>query len=541
MLAQNWGLATAGLALFVLANVSPVVAMQFDLGEETSLDVDVSLAYAAGWRLGDQDSYLMNPPQVPPNVDTDALFLPNGDDGNRNFDKGDMMNNRFSTNVDVDLKHKNVGVFVRARAYYDYAYDGSNANHSGTFNNNLSGNSFVQDTQDQHRDKTEILDAFVYSNFDLGGHNLMLRVGQQVVSWGESLFVPGGISSAQSPVDATSTVLPGVELRDIFLPVQQVVAQVDLIDNLTLGLFYQWDWEKTRLPGVGSYFSGADFLDEGGNYIIAPTGNPAMPYVQAFPRSGDIKPSDSGQWGAALRYLAEGLNDTEFGLYYINYHEKAPNMFMEFDVIPDFVPGVGGMFSPTGYHLGYAEDVQLYGASFGTVFGDTNVSGEVTYRQDFPIQVKDALSLVDAAFFVKEVDLIQAQVSAIHLIAGTPVWSSCTLMGEIGYNEISNYGDAILSADDSAWGGTIKVIPSYLQIMPGLDLNVPITYKFNGDSTASFQGSFDEKNDSVSIGFDFTYLQVYQAGVAYTNFLNDAEDNPLADRDFVSVNLKYTF
>ncbi len=531
MLVKKWGLATTGLAMFVLANAAPGEAMQFDLGDETSLDVDVSLSYAAGWRLEDQDSYLMNPPFDPANTDT--LFLPNGDDGNRNFDKGDMMNNRFSTNVDMDLSHKNVGVFVRARAYYDYAYDGSNANNSGTFNNNLSGDSFVSETQDLHRDKAEILDAFVYSNFGLGGHNLMLRVGQQVVSWGESLFVPGGISSAQSPVDATSAVVPGVELRDIFLPVEQVVAQIDLFDNLTLGLFYQWEWDETRLPGVGSYFSGADFLDEGGHFIIAPVA-PGT-YVQAFPRSADIKPSDDGQWGAALRYLAEDLNDTEFGLYYINYHEKAPALEI------DTVDVGGGFLAPLGYHLRYAEDVKLYGASFGTVFGDTNVSGEVSFRQDFPIQVKNPLSLVDVPFFTQDANLFQAQISAIHIFAGTPVWSSCTVMGEIGYNEVSNYGNAILSEDESAWGGTIKIIPSYLQILPGLDLNVPITYKFNGDGTASFKGSFDEKDDSASIGLNFTYLQVYQVGVAYTNFLNDAEDNPLADRDFVSLNIKYTF
>jgi len=245
-----------------------------------------------------------------------------------------------------------------------------------------------------------------------------------------------------------------------------------------------------------------------------------------------MNPSDDGQWGAALRFLAEGLNDTEFGLYYINYHEKAPVVELEFGMTP-MGPG------PVGYHLRYAEDVKLYGASFGTVFGDTNVSGEVSYRQDFPIQVEMVPGL--PPFFTQDADVLQAQVSALHIFSGTPIWDSCFVASEIGWNEVSDYGNAVLAADKNAWGGTIQVTPSYLQIIPGLDLDVPVTYQFNPDGISSVPGTFAEKNDSVSLGLDFTYLQVYEVGVAYTNYLNDAEDNPLADRDFVSVNLKYTF
>jgi hypothetical protein len=43
------------------------------------------------------------------------------------------------------------------------------------------------------------------------------------------------------------------------------------------------------------------------------------------------------------------------------------------------------------------------------------------------------------------------------------------------------------------------------------------------------------------VAFDFTYDAVYKMGLGYTAFLNDAEDNPKADRDFYSLNLKYTF
>ena len=41
-------------------------------------------------------------------------------------------------------------------------------------------------------------------------------------------------------------------------------------------------------------------------------------------RGPDRTPDNSGQWGIALRYLAENLNDTEFGFYFINHHSRLP-------------------------------------------------------------------------------------------------------------------------------------------------------------------------------------------------------------------------
>ena len=41
-------------------------------------------------------------------------------------------------------------------------------------------------------------------------------------------------------------------------------------------------------------------------------------------RASDRDPSDSGQWGVALRHFAEELNNTEFGFYFINYHSRLP-------------------------------------------------------------------------------------------------------------------------------------------------------------------------------------------------------------------------
>ena len=112
--------------------------------------------------LNDQDGYLL--------TDSATWDGANRDDGNRNFDKGDLVTNRLSAVMDFDFQWKEFGVFVRPRAYYDFAYDGKNSNDSATTNNSMVGygeeltdhKEFTDATKDQHRDKAEILDAFAY-------------------------------------------------------------------------------------------------------------------------------------------------------------------------------------------------------------------------------------------------------------------------------------------------------------------------------------------------------------------------------------------
>ena len=41
-------------------------------------------------------------------------------------------------------------------------------------------------------------------------------------------------------------------------------------------------------------------------------------------RDQDRDPSDSGQWGVATRWYSEDLGNTEFGLYFTNYHSRLP-------------------------------------------------------------------------------------------------------------------------------------------------------------------------------------------------------------------------
>ncbi len=541
------GVVALSLLILLASHAAVGVGHAFEskLGEDLVLDCSVSLRWGGSWRLEDPDPALLRDPNM--------------DDGNRNFEQGDMVNNQFSAVIDADLQYKNLGLFVRPRAYYDFAYENSNANASPQTNNNgpLYGgpleetNDFLDDTQDLHRDKVEILDAFAYGTFDLSGHDLVLRIGRQVVSWGESLFILNSISSAQSAVDATQLNAPGVELRDIFLPTGQVYAQMDLWKNFTLAGFYQWEWERNRLDEAGSYFSTDDYLYEAGHRYLVPV---ALDFGLAatVDHASDDDARDDGQWGIALRHKAEWLNDTEFGLYFINYHEKMPMLngaFAGGQVSMDWttlVPGADGellnLVDGSSYWLSYAEDVKLLGASFSGVIGDTNVSGEVSYRENYPVMVNDLTNVLE--FSYEEAEVLQIQVSFIHLCSPlfSPFWDNTTVLGEIGWNRVDGIDEEKLVNDQSAWGGTIEVDLEYYNfLLPGLNLTVPLVYEIYPSGDSSVLGTFSEDANKFGIGFNFEYRGVYEFGVGYTAFLNDAEDNPLADRDYISLNFKYTF
>ncbi|MEK6194019.1 MAG: DUF1302 domain-containing protein, partial [Deltaproteobacteria bacterium] len=105
-----------------------------------------------------------------------------------------------------------------------------------------------------------------------------------------------------------------------------------------------------------------------------------------------------------------------------------------------------------------------------------------------------------------------------------------------------DFDDDELAADKRATGGKLSFAMDYFNIANGLDLQVPIALGYNPWGATSYAISgFSEGAHSASIGANFTYLGVYKVGLGYTVFWGDVEDNAKTDRDYISLNLKYTF
>lgn len=414
---------------------APSLAKDIYFGEndENLLQINSQISIGASWRLEDPDSRLIS------RTNGGAGFSATTDDGNLNFDQGETFSKIIKGNTTFQLSRDNMGAFVRVKYWYDKELEDESRAHGNNPNNYMAGaplsdEGFADFTKFSG---VEILDAYVYLQTDLGDMPFDLRVGRQVVSWGESTFIQGGISSV-NPLDVSAFRRPGAELKEGLLPVGMVYANLGLTETLSIEAFYQYEWEKTQIDGCGTLFSSADYAASGCDRVTIGPGD-AMAVAGGYyaKREADLEPDDGGQYGIALRYIAEELNDSEFGLYFLNIHSRAPmvsairGQWRGFNpALPVLLPhssavdlnaayptlaagAAAGVLTPEqmgqfglasvlqttgveretidalnpGYLIEFPEDLKFYGLSFATNVGGTALSGEMSYKPDTPIQI----------------------------------------------------------------------------------------------------------------------------------------------------------
>ncbi|HEX4879363.1 MAG TPA: DUF1302 family protein, partial [Limnobacter sp.] len=322
-------------------------------------------------------------------ADKSLIFLGNGgqassgtvDDGNLNYGKGDVFSSQAKAVGELELRKDNTGVFVRAKAYSDF-HNRSNRVPHGSSNNGFRPNEPLNDAgfdKGTGFEDAQFLDAYAFANFEPLGRPLTVKVGNQVVTWGEALFVLGGVNQ-YSNFDSAALRRPGAQLKEVFLPIPQLYANLQATDSLSIESFVQVNHEKVVVDGCGTLFSQADLLNC--NFQGAPI-NPGVLSTpagdidftgyndqQSFSGGGtvrvggtpfntstlagasgltgliggftglpadlgnlnfrmaqlsDRRPKDTGQLGIAARYYA-GEIGTEFGAYLVNYHQRIPNL-----------------------------------------------------------------------------------------------------------------------------------------------------------------------------------------------------------------------
>ena len=107
----------------------------------------------------------------------------------------------------------------------------------------------------------------MFGAFEPFGKNLRVRAGRQVISWGESTFIPNGINVI-NPVDLSKLRIPGSELKEAFLPTTGLWANLELTKNASLEGFYLTNHDKIRIDPRGSYFSNNDFASDDADRVI---------------------------------------------------------------------------------------------------------------------------------------------------------------------------------------------------------------------------------------------------------------------------------
>jgi len=297
-----WLLSSVGAAALLPARLSAFPVMIGDVKGS----LDTTLSVGASHRLGDPDRAYYG---------TAAGGLQNSvnvDDGNLNYRQG-IYSFALKGTSELQLELNQFRLFVRGTAFHDLENDDARERTA------LSGAAKEKVLSD-----VKLLDYFVTGSFDVGERPLDVRVGSQVLSWGESTFLQNGINVI-NPIDVARIRTPGAELKEALLPVPMLSFSLGITDNLSLEGFYQFHYEETEIDPPGTYFSTNDFAGAGGRRVYLGFGAIADSSTFGYiPRGPRQDPDDGGQWGLAARLLVPQLNDTEFGLYYVRYHSRLP-------------------------------------------------------------------------------------------------------------------------------------------------------------------------------------------------------------------------
>jgi len=517
---------------------------------------DNTLKYSSAFRLKKQSLELVGAP-----------LATNVDDGDRNFGKG-LISNRLDLLTEVDLTYKGVGARVSGAAWYDSVYNRDTDNDSRFTYNAVSvpNTKFPEATRKLHGRKAELLEAFVYASGELGGMPVTVRAGRHALVYGETLFYGmNGIAAAQQPIDVVKgQSVPNTQFKELIRPIGQVSGQVQFSSNVSLGAYYQYEWEANRLAAVGSYFNTVDHIGAGAeSLILGPPPAPRSLY------RGDLRAKDSGQGGLQLKWSPEG-SDIDLGFYAARFHSKSP------DVVLSLAQGPTGPFPATFRHA-YHEGIRTYGISASRTFGEFNVSAEASVRHNTPLShagSADLYGIVPVRFGGPAAPAdnrdntvypvgrsAHFNISTLASLAPNFIAAESMLLGEVAWHRVTSVTSHADHLDPNstrdAWGLRLVYTPTYRQVRPGLDIDVPIGlgYTPKGRSGVFGVAFGPDKGGDVSIGINGRFEDVWHFSLNLTHYYGAAAPaaisdhgstvytykQTLKDRDFASVSLRRTF
>ncbi|SEB15954.1 DUF1302 domain-containing protein [Variovorax sp. YR216] len=526
-------------------------AFEFDTGNpDLKIRWDNTVKYSAAQRLEDRSPALSRTI-----IGRNGIVGPNNinqDDGDNNFDKG-LISSRVDLLSELDMSYRNWGARVSGAAWYDQVYNRNTGNTTLT-SNHVPRYEFPDDTRRLMGRDAEILDAFVYGNFDLGERPASFRLGRHTLLWGESLFFgANGIAGGQAPVDLIKLLsVPNSTFKEIARPTGKLSGQTQLTDAVSVGAYVGYEWDPTRLMPVGSYLSTSDALGPGAERIIAGT-------TSTFIRTPDQTPKNGGQGGLQLRYRADPI-DTDFGLYAIQFNSYTPsNLYTTLTGVPPAV-------TPCCYRWVYHEGIRAFGASFAKSIDQWGLAGEVSVRDNMPLASSAATVLpsvgVGTTFSNSNPGYAvgrtgHAQFSWIASLGPSFLSRESSFMGEIAWNTRLSVteGERFLNpnADKSASAIRAVFAPTYRQALPGLDLTPSLGVGYTAGKSSALGPAFGpDKGGDVTIGLTGVYLNRWTVSLNYVHYYGpegstlDNNSNAqfmqaLKDRDYVSLSVRITF
>lgn len=313
------------------------------------------------------------------------------DNGDLNYKKGKPFSTYLSATSELLLKMPSEGLkfMVRGTGMYDFMA-------KNTERTPLSSDARAQVVYDAH-----VLDLWGQKDFTIADRNAHVRVGNQVINWGESIFAQSGINATNS-LDIQKLLIPGSQLKQALLPAPMVSFASDLSHGVSTEAYYQFIWNGNRYPPVGTFWSVTNSVGRGAEPLTVSTNNfnangPSAGTVAGqnglnshdpgtinainnglvngdfagppsfdlgIPVSSRLPSKYKPQFGVKFNYVPTFV-DANFAFYYENYTDKSPVLTAKAD-------GTG--------QLSYLSNRQLFGLSTNFGVGDWAIGAELSYR-----------------------------------------------------------------------------------------------------------------------------------------------------------------
>lgn len=588
-----------------LTAATPAVAFKFE-GESVSGSFDSTISLGFKQRLQSPSCSVIGndnggcvpvtgtlgrlaPGNDPNNSNPDFNYL-QSDDGNLNYKKRDIVSLALKGTHELFLKGpSDLSVLLRGSWLQDFKADDTRRTPLSSEAKDLAVHNWTW------------LDAWVAKDFHIGDRPAKIKVGNQVISWGEDVFIYGGVNITNA-IDLQRFSVPGTQLKEVFRPAPMISLNTGVTDNLSFEGYYQWKWNGFQFPATGTFLSPADVLGKSAKNAYVPTsianyflyggsGNVPLPYGTvgdpggphgltdaqlaaatnpAFGIAGvgsvtyreGVREPKGGQYGLALRYSSQELG-SEFGFYHIRYHDKIP--FIGFT-------NAGSTANLLGltYFEDYGEKRNLFGVSMNTNIGPVAVGMELSYRPKDSVAIDPTVPAFGKYSVFEYAGKVsrgftterkwQAHLTGFYLVApSSPLGAIMTGLGAaegylLGEMAVTHYPGLDRSGavpyllpnyelpTKTSWGYVVSMGLTYPNVWgSGWNLMPQLDLSHDVKGTTPNALPFVEGRHSAALSLNFDRESKWRANLGVTRFWGGGSNNTMRDRDFAFGSISYTF
>jgi hypothetical protein len=507
--------AVACLAL--VGGLRPVQAFELPLNPDWVVNWDNTVTYNLGVRAQGINPGIGNNPVF---AESDYKFA----------HAGDVVTNRVSDLSEFDAVYQDkYGFRVSASIFKDFAYGNGVNTNPGNFAPGVPYSSLFSYQNNQYSSYTEryyqqgiqLLDAFAFGRFDIGGHNTTVKLGQLTQFWGNALFFGAlGIDYSQNAADnIKGSSQPGSQAKELALPRPQVLVSTQITPAFTVEGQYLMQRVHNLSPEGGTYLGTAGFLFNGPQYLEG-----------SIPRGSDFAPSNTNpNYGFKASWSPDWLRGTVDAYY------------RRFDEVQPWAPlfGENPATGATNYHLAYATDVHLYGLSLEKQIGNYSTGFEVSYRQHTALNSAGGpLPSDPSGSQGARGDTINVIANVIAGLTRTPLWQTGSVIAEIAATHLTSItsngalyngtGNLQGCPTGNKWDGcstrnAVSVAalfdPTWLQVFPNVDIDMPLFVEYGVyGNTASLGNSVSQGAIIYTAGIHALVKNKYNVTLQYNGY-----------------------